>query len=359
MLPVVPREESELLLMLEEAEVGFESFPGWSVDLALGDGYASTVRFELDDGYLVREGGTYLTDLDGLTLTSATVQSGELGARLVDGKSLELTAREVGDFNVRLEGDWVPAADDEPSARSFSIELGVRVRRVGSVVWNACVHSPVRVIAGTPFAMAWHELFDENGERFSPANARSSSNVEFTVRAAPGTKLTAKDGLSSLVAEGPDQRIQVEAFGSSVGSFELIQLDEVDGLEARFMFAADWMRGTTELFDGDTAYVPGAEREPGHIGVAPMLSVGGVKVCSPPLPEWFEVRSETPATCSETSELGCGGACPESALPVVVLAENVGTCELAVIAPATNGGGGTRAARSVELIPLGGDDTGR
>ena len=82
------------------------------------------------------------------------------------------------------------------------------------------------------------------------------------------------------------------------------------------------------------------------------ISIGGEPVCSVALSEWFEVRTNTPATCTTTGELGCGEACSLSALPVVVLAENPGTCELSVAARQLNGGLGLSAGLSVELIPL-------
>jgi hypothetical protein len=351
-LPVVPREESALPVMLGETDTGFEAFPEWTVSLALGEPYPASVRFGLEDGFMLRQDGRLLTELEGLTLRAANAPSAALGVALVDGNHFELTAREVGDFTVTLEGDWVPATSDAPSERAFSIELTVEVRRAASVVWHPCVTTPLRMIAGAPFQMAWHELLDEDGMQFSPANAEGSNNVEFTVRAAPGTTLTAEEGLASLVADGPEQTIEVQALNAQIGSFELVHLDSADGLEARFFFAADWMRGTTELFPGGTAHAPRPGQDPGHIGVAPTLSVGGVNVCSAAQPEWFEVRSETPSTCSETGERGCGEACSLSALPVVVLAESPGICELAVSAPASNGGLGTTAGLSVELVQL-------
>lgn len=348
-LPVIPREENSLALMVEETATGFEALPELSIQLALGEPYPPSVRFHQENGFMLLEDGGFLTDLDGFEFSAVTSGSEALGATLVDEDHFELTAREVGDFPVKLEGTWVPTTSDGPSERSFSLMLTVHVRRVASVVWHPCVHSPVRMIEGAPFETPWHELLGEDGMSFLPANADASHNVEMTIHAAPGTTLTAEDGLASLVAEGPEQTISVRALGTEIGSFELVHLDTVDGLDARFFFGAHWMRGTTDLASGDTAYAPRPGEAPGYIGVAPRLSVAGTAVCSVSRPEWFDLRSNTPETCSETSELGCGDACTAEALPVVVLAESPGTCELAVGAPGSNA---KSATLSVELIPL-------
>jgi hypothetical protein len=351
-LPVIPREENSLALMVEETATGFDVFPELSIQLALGESYPATVRFHLEDGFMLLEDGRFLTDLEGFTFNAVTSGSEGLGATLVDEDHFELTAREVGDFPMKLEGNWIPTTSDGPSERPFSLTLNVQVRRVASVVWHPCVNSPVRVLEGAQLQTPWHELLGEDGLSFLPANADSSHNVEVTIHAAPDTTLTAEDGLASLVAEGPEQTISVRALGAEIGSFELVHLDTVDSLGARFFFGAHWMRGTTELASGDTAYAPRPGDTPGYIGVAPELRVAGTAVCSVARPEWFELRSNTPDTCSETSELGCGDACTVDALPVVVLAESPGTCELAVDAPESNAGLGTSAGLSVELIPL-------
>jgi hypothetical protein len=351
-LPVVPREENSFPLTLKETQAGFAPFPGLSVDLAFGEAYPRTVRLRWEGGSILREDGRFLSVVDGFSFSGVTSESATVAATLLDEGSFELTVSEVGRFSVLLEGNWLPETDDAPSARAFSVELTVNVGRVVSVGWGPCVSRLVRVIENAPFRMHSFRLSDENSPWFSPVNVDPSSSVEVTVHAAPGTTLTADDGLGSLVATGPEQTISVRALGSEIGSFELVHLSSVDGFGARFFFSAPWQRGSTEVFSGDTARAPRPGETPGHIGVAPSLSIGGVDVCSVALPEWFEVRTDTPETCTTTGELGCGEACSLSALPVVVLAENPGTCELSVAAPELNGGLGMSAGLSVELIPL-------
>lgn len=350
-LPVVPREENSLALLMEEKGAEFASLAEPTIAMALGEAYPSSVRFDLNGGMIVREDGTFLSSFEGFVITAVTADDDALGARLVDDEHFEITAREVGDFSVLLEGNFVPPTSDAPAARSFSIAVTVRVRRIASVVWHACVHSPVRVLEGAAFRTAWHEVQAEDGVAFSPANADPSSNVEMTVHAASGTTLTAEDGLASLVAQGPEQSVRVRALGSEIGSFELVHLESADGFSARFFFGANWMRGATELSTGDSARTPRSDEDAGHIGVVPELSVRSTPVCSIALPEWFEVRANTPDTCTENGELGCGHVCNLDALPVLVVAENPGTCALSVSAPRSNAGSGMSAGLSVELAP--------
>lgn len=352
MLPVVPREENSFPLTLQETETGFAPFPGLQVDLAFGEAYPRSVRLRWEGGSIFREDGRFLSVTEGFSFSGVTSQSETVLATLLDDESFELTVSEVGRFSVLLEGSWVPETEDAPSARAFSVELSVNVGRVVSVSWIACASRLMRVLEHAPFSTSWYLLSDENNPWFTPVNVDPSSSVEVTVHAAPGTTLTADNGLASLVATGPEQTISVRALGSEIGSFELVHLSSIDGFGARFFFGAPWQRGTTELLSGDTARAPRPGETPGHIGVAPSLSIGGEPVCSVALSEWFEVRTNTPATCTTTGELGCGEACSLSALPVVVLAENPGTCELSVAARQLNGGLGLSAGLSVELIPL-------
>ena len=351
-LPVVPREEAGLPLILEEVGGALGVFQEFEVDVALGEPYPRTVTLRPEGGAIFLEDGRLLSAEEGLSFKGVSSESDAVGVRLVDEESFELTVSEEGRFSVWLEVGWVPESDDAPGAQVVSVEFSVDVRRVVSAFWGGCGDSVRRVVENAPLRTSYLRLYDEEVAWFSPVNADPASSVEVTVHAAPGTTLRADDGLGSLVAAGPEQTLSVRALGAEIGQVELVHLSSVDGLSARFFYGAPWQRGVTELSSGDSALVSRSAESTGYIGVAPRLSVGGVDVCSAELPEWFELRTESPETCPTNDTLGCGDACDLSALPVVALAENAGRCELTVTGAELNAGLGLSAELEVELVPL-------
>jgi hypothetical protein len=351
-IPVEPREESLTALSFEEVGDGFEPFPGGSsIALALGEEYPSAVRFGLVGNYIVRENGAFLFAEDGWSAEGIASDSDELGVRLIDAQHFELEGRVAGDFSVTLEGMWTPREESEPSERPFAVVIPVSVRRVAAMNFHACASSPVNVVSGSPFAFARHEVFDDQGVSFLPANADSRRNVGMTVRAAPGTKLVAEDGIRSLVVEGPAQVVTIHADTGEEFSFNLIEPESVNGIDARFLFSASWLRGHTELESGGTVRLPWTQQEPGLIEVSPQLFVDEVPICSEWAPEWFELRSNTPSTCPETSVPApdCTD-CFDPVLATGVLAQGPGACEVVLEASSMNHGAGIATSLLVELV---------
>lgn len=347
-IPVEPRDTASVSLMLSETDVDIVSMPGSSVSLALGEEYPKVVRFDLGDSYIVRPNSTFVRARDGLALMSVDAPGDGIDARWVDARTFEVGIREVGDFAVLLEGRWYPQDENDPPELPFVVSLGVRVRRVASVAWRACSDS-VYVASGGGFRSSSLTVYGEDGVAFTPANARATRGATVSVHAEPGTHLSAVGGIDTLLATGPAQTIEVRSDFGSLGTFELVPLENIDGLMTRFMMFASWTRGGRELMSGasiDTSLGPNSLA---YIEVEPTLTVGSARLCSPALGEWFELRSTTPSTCPIAEEPWCTD-CLSGILPVAANVVGIGACNLTLSGAAFNAQMGLESTLAVDFI---------
>jgi len=349
-IPVEARHTNSLALMLDDGPEVLGPALAHEVSLAFGSEYPKKVTFDLLGSFIFEEAGTLVDATSGLELTSATAVSAGITARRVDAKHFELEVQAEGNFSIAIDGTWSPSAADQPLAGPFSVEVLVRVHRVASAVLNACGASPRYVVSGAPFQRPYLQLYSAEGDSINPANASGTRSATISVHARAGTRLSAADGIGSLVAVGDEQTLSVRHGDTEIGSFELVPPARVDGLRTRFVERANWIRGVSELSSGSKVYLHSSSLEVGQVHAAPELFVGGVPVCTQIVPAWFDPRSKTPDVCPLVTPPQCD-VCSENTLPEAVSIEELGTCQFVVDAPELNGGSGLSEELSIQVVP--------
>lgn len=345
-IPLRPLDANSISLFLPPSSDADEPQP---VNLALGEGYPRVVRFDFEGSYWSDENLGLLEAAPHLAVTGVTSLREGLDARRADAETFELEVHEVGDFPVSLALTWTPSDPSEPPATMFTRELMVRVRRMAGMRWAPCQDEAAVVVSGAGFRTGYVEPVDEDGATFYPDNASYARPITVSVHARPGTKLTTKDGLALLVVDGPEQRVEVLSGRGDSAHFDLIEPASIDTLRAQFFLGGDWTRGTSEIKSGSVVAAP-LSRGPGRIYVVPHIEYQGRTVCSPALPAWFELTSNTPATCPTSHEPICADACYTDALPTGASALESGACQLSLNAAGLDGGRGLSTGLSLEFV---------
>lgn len=303
-----------------------------SLSFALDEEYPRTVEVVVE-GLLLPDGRAPLR------LTSLDLEGTAVDARLLEGGTFELDLVSEGDAIARVAGE---RSSDEGTT-SFAAEIAIAVRRVGAVKLGGCAADGGPALSGLPITLTWLEVYDTEGARLIPANATSGRAATVTLRASTDTALRAEDGLSTLVATGAEQFVQVSSAWGDVGRFELVGPERVDSMNAWFSLNASWTRGLT-LESGGRQSV--SFDDPGRIRIAPNLYVEGRSLCADLSPDWFAVDSETPEVCPTAAIESVGGT---FSLPRGALAAAPGHCELQVTAPMF-GDGTVETRLSIEFL---------
>lgn len=299
----------------------------------------------------------------------------------VSPTELRITPSAEGEYSVRVQGVIISPPEGTASycahraygqpEVAFELNMPLKVRRpiTAAITWPLqCAEAETqRLASGADLRQRGVDRLrvyavDSEGERFHPANADERRPVTVTVRGSAQTALQLADeeeGLSSLIATGPDDELTFSAFDEAIASAELVARSRIDAALAAFGLQA--LKGSGVALQSGESYgaegwsFPGiASRLTGSIDVAVRAEyVGGAPLCTAPPRDAFSLSSATADVCSVVNAPGHGDYSAGSSYVYLDSSVDVvadGTCTLELHAPDYAGGDGWSTALSVELV---------
>ncbi|MCB9530623.1 MAG: hypothetical protein H6700_02570 [Myxococcales bacterium] len=274
---------------------------------------------------------------------------------------VHLTLRDVGDGLLVLGGAYTPLEPGERCGTATieqpipaELRVNVRVRRLGraAVVFPGCpATSPLRAVGGGRIGPVVVDAYDEGDEAAYFANVEGlpTTVVLSSDAGAPVTDST----LSFIdVPEGATRMTIAPAIGPPV-EVEVVTPNAIDGADVRVELGG--VAGSPVLVEDGASFVDVGWGRVSNRLVPTLqdLTIGGVAVCTDPVPGWFELTTSTPDVCvPRTSVPGeLGGWLVLSGTDLGLSAELLadGRCELRVAAPALAGGDGLTTSVGAEF----------
>jgi hypothetical protein len=346
-IPVSPVDQGAIVLYANEDGAPSNLVPAEDpiVRLAFGEGYPNLMHFQLDSLLLV-SGGELLISTS-LTVESVVSDGDGIAVSLL-GDGLELEALRAGSYRLALD---VTAEFDDGVTKRIAAGVQLQVLEVAGVSWSTCT-GPLYVVSGSPLSSSRLYPLDADGAVFEPHNAAFDQGAELIVEALAETRIEAPAGVDSLVVTGPSQTVEVRSRFGPVASLQLIQPEDVDGIEPTFMSSEGGARG------GSTAVRHGGElaldlSKLPFVSVHPGARFGGMGLCGGPDPALFQLRSTTPEVCT-IEENGCAtrGCLTSGYVPTIANVIAEGTCNLELDAPTLDHGRGLSQSFSTTFKAL-------
>lgn len=282
------------------------------VELALGDGYPTSVTVELDPLY-VPSCGPLDGDLEIKTISGGgeTVTVGEF-----DATSMFLVSGEPGAATLRVEGEFRPAdqqierpcwsASGDYTAIDFELDVLVHTRRVvdielaGPLLCDSTA-TPA-YFTGASLEDLSIRAVDANSEPFYPSNASSHRPASIRVTSSSGAGLALSEeggGLTSLQPLTIEDTLEVALVDGAPHPIEILEPKRITSIDMSFDLPSLSSRRipleTGETY-GDDGFAGIGDR------IMPSLNlpayVDDVPVCSKPPIELFELTSSTPMVCT-------------------------------------------------------------
>lgn len=365
-IPLEPLTHATLMPIAQDVEEQGDRarviFHDQNVELALGDGYPSSVTVELDPLYMHNCG-----PLDGaVEITRVQGSSDSVEVDGIDATSMLLKSGEPGSATLRVEGEFRPSDEQRErrcwstsgdySAIDFEVDLIVRTRTVVDIELagpRLCDYAATPTyLTGASLEDMSIRAVDADSEPFYPSNATTQRPASVTVTSRSGADVTVSEddaGVASLQPLTGEDTLEVAFADGAPHPIEILDPARITSIDMGFDLPSLSSR-RIPLETGETYGVEGFT----GIGdrIMPSLNlpayVDNVPVCSVPPVDLFELTSSTPGTCTvekrafddyDFKSVIISGTPIDQAATLL----NDGDCALHLAAPALDGGQGLSA----------------
>jgi len=274
------------------------------LDLALGDGYAESLRVDIVPPFDPQCG-----PLPGTVAITAVSADADHVVATDNSGAVTLTPVSPGDVAVRVTARWTAADLGRCAAKyggladpTVEYTLRVRVRRPASYTLDfgtACADAKTKTLQSRAQVLnATFTVLDDAGERIRPANATTEQPLGVTLYTdSPDLAVRANgDRITGLVATGAGVLTIAPDAGPPV-DVRVLRKAEITDVDLRF--ALPGVANTPTVLEDGQAYGEGGFGRTGDrvLIVVASLRAGDDTLCTTPIVGDFNLSGTTPDTC--------------------------------------------------------------